>query len=87
MKEYKTLYQRLKDEYRVKLIENKEKWPYLAQTAEEALNENKFVVDLTIGQLGDIALVADSTISQSLNSIWKAGLGVSVPTGSIDEGR
>lgn len=35
--------------------------------------------------LGDIALVADSTISQSLNSIWKAGLGVSVPTGSIDE--
>lgn len=35
--------------------------------------------------LGDVALVADSTISQSLNSIWKAGLGVSVPTGSIDE--
>ena len=54
MKEYKTLYQRLKDEYRVKLIENKNKWQYLAQVAEEALNENKFVVDLTIGQLGYI---------------------------------
>ena len=54
MKKHKTLYQRLKDEYRVKLIENKNKWPYLGQTAEEALNENKFVVDLTIGQLGYI---------------------------------
>ncbi len=35
--------------------------------------------------VGDIALVVDSTISQSLNSIWKVGAGVSMPTGSIDE--
>ena len=35
--------------------------------------------------IGDIALVADTTLKQSLNSIWKAGAGISMPTGSIDE--
>ena len=35
--------------------------------------------------IGDIALVVDSTVSQSLNSLWKIGAGLSVPTGSIDE--
>ena len=54
MKEYRTLYQRLKDEYMIKLIENKNKWQYIAVEAETALNENKFVVDLTISQLGYI---------------------------------
>ena len=67
MKEYKTLYQRLKDEYRVKLIENKDKWPYLAQIAEEALNENKCVVDLTIGQLG---YICDRCEVRSWDSIY-----------------
>ena len=35
--------------------------------------------------VGDLAMVLDSTLKQSLNSVWRAGLGVSVPTGSIDE--
>ena len=35
--------------------------------------------------IGDVTVVADTTLSQSLNSIWKAGVGVSIPTGSIDE--
>jgi hypothetical protein len=35
--------------------------------------------------IGDMAIVADITLSQSLNSIWKAGAGLSVPTGSIDD--
>jgi len=35
--------------------------------------------------VGDLVVVFDRTMSQSLNSVWKAGLGVSVPTGSIDE--
>jgi hypothetical protein len=35
--------------------------------------------------IGDIALVVDGIVSQSLSSIWKLGAGVSVPTGSIDE--
>ena len=35
--------------------------------------------------LRDIALVLDSTISQTLNSSWKIGAGLSMPTGSIDE--
>ena len=70
MKEYKTLYQRLKDEYRVKLIENKDKWQYLAQVAEEALNENKFVVDLTIGQLGYICDMSVSYTHLTLPTIY-----------------
>ena len=36
--------------------------------------------------VGDIALVVDGIVSQSLSSIWKLGAGVSVPSGSIDEG-
>lgn len=67
MKEYKTLYQRLKDEYRVKLIENKQKWPYLAEEAETALNENKFVVDLTVSQLG---YICDMCEMRSWDSIY-----------------
>jgi hypothetical protein len=67
MKEYKTLYQRLKDEYRVKLIENKNKWPYLAEEAETALNENKFVVDLTVSQLG---YICDMCEVRSWDSIY-----------------
>lgn len=67
MKEYKTLYQRLKDEYRVKLIENKNKWPYLAEEAETALNENKFVVDLTVSQLG---YICDMCEMRSWDSIY-----------------
>ena len=35
--------------------------------------------------MGDIALVLDSTIRQTLNSSWKIGAGLSMPTGSIDE--
>jgi len=67
MKEYKTLYQRLKDEYRVKLIENKNKWPYLAEEAESALNKNKFVVDLTVSQLG---YICDMCEMRSWDSIY-----------------
>ena len=35
--------------------------------------------------VGDIALVADSIVRQSLNNVWKVGAGVSLPAGSIDE--
>lgn len=70
MKEYKTLYQRLKDEYRVKLIENKNKWPYLAEEAESALNENKFVVDLTVSQLGYICDMCEIRSWDSIYTIF-----------------
>ena len=70
MKEYKTLYQRLKDEYRVKLIENKNKWPYLAEEAETALNENKFVVDLTVSQLGYICDMCEVRSWDSIYTIF-----------------
>jgi hypothetical protein len=35
--------------------------------------------------VGDLAVVLDSRLKQTVNSLWKAGLGVSAPTGSIDE--
>lgn len=35
--------------------------------------------------LGDIVLVADTVVQQSLNSIWRISAGLSMPTGSIDE--
>lgn len=35
--------------------------------------------------VGDLAVVVDRTVKQTLNSVWKVGLGLSVPTGSIDE--
>lgn len=70
MKEYRTLYQRLKDEYRVKLIENKTKWQYLAERAEDALNNNKFVVDLTVGQLGYICDMCEVRSWDSIYTIF-----------------
>ena len=50
----KNLYQRLKDKYRINLIENKSKWNYLAEKVEEALEKNNFVIDLTVNDLGYI---------------------------------
>jgi len=35
--------------------------------------------------LGDIVFIADSIIARSQNSVWRAGAGISLPTGSIDE--
>ena len=35
--------------------------------------------------IGGMAIVADTTLSQSLNSAWKAEAGLCVSTGSIDE--
>jgi hypothetical protein len=67
MKEYPTLYERLKNEYHVKLIENKNKWEYLGQAAEDALSQNKFVVDLTVGQLG---YICDMCEVKSWDSIY-----------------
>ena len=35
--------------------------------------------------IGDTALLVDGIVRQTLNSIWRLGAGISVPTGSIDE--
>ena len=35
--------------------------------------------------LGDIVFIADKIIARSPNSVWRAGAGISLPTGSIDE--
>ena len=35
--------------------------------------------------LGDIVLLADTVLSKTVNSVWRIGGGISLPTGSIDE--
>jgi hypothetical protein len=35
--------------------------------------------------IGDVIVVADRRLAHSVNSSWRAGIGLSIPTGSIDE--
>ena len=35
--------------------------------------------------MGDVVFLADGTLAQNINSSWRLGAGVSMPTGSIDE--
>jgi len=67
MNDRKTLYERLKPEYLVKLVENRNKWPNLVKRAEEALSENYWVLDLTVGDLG---YICDTTELQDWNRIY-----------------
>lgn len=35
--------------------------------------------------IGDVVVLADGTLSQNVNSLWRLGAGISMPSGSIDE--
>jgi len=67
MNDRKTLYERLKPEYLENLVENRNKWPNLATRAEEALNKNYWVIDLTIADLG---YLCDMTELRDWNRIY-----------------
>lgn len=67
MNDRKTLYERLKPEYLENLVENKNKWPNLATRAEEALNKNHWVLDLTVADLG---YLCDMTELRDWNNIY-----------------
>lgn len=67
MNDRKTLYERLKPEYLENLVENKNKWPNLATRAEEALNKNYWVLDLTVADLG---YLCDMTELRDWNNIY-----------------
>ncbi len=60
--------------------------PFVMQSTDHiSIIEDYDAFNISSEGIGDIALVVDSTVSESLNSIWKVGAGVSMPTGSIDE--
>ena len=60
--------------------------PFVMQSTDHiSINPGYDAFNISSEGVGDIALVVDSTVSQSLNSIWKIGAGLSMPTGSIDE--
>jgi len=67
MNDRKTLYERLKPEYLENLVENRNKWPNLATRAEEALNKNYWVLDLTVADLG---YLCDMTELRDWNNIY-----------------
>ena len=46
----KTLFERLSDEHRKKLLDNRSKWPNITDTAIHALKCNSFYTDLTISE-------------------------------------
>ena len=67
MNDRKTLYERLKPEYLENLVENRNKWPNIATRAEEALNKNYWVLDLTVADLG---YLCDMTELRDWNNIY-----------------
>lgn len=41
--------------------------------------------NITSDGVGDAVFLADFVVARNLNSVWRVGAGISVPTGSIDE--
>lgn len=46
----KTLFERLSNEHRERLLENRSKWPNITDTAINALKSHSFYTDLTISE-------------------------------------
>ena len=59
MKEKATLYNRLKPNYLGKLVEQREKLPNMVAAAERAMNENVWVISLTVGEMCTICDVLE----------------------------
>ena len=59
MKEKATLYNRLKPSYLGKLVEQREKLPNMVAAAERAMNENVWVISLTVGEMCTICDVLE----------------------------
>jgi len=59
IKEKATLYNRLKPNYLSKLVEQREKLPNMVAAAERAMNENVWVISLTVGEMCTICDVLE----------------------------
>lgn len=59
MKEKATLYNRLKPNYLNKLVEQRQTLPNMVAEAERAMNENVWVISLTVGEMCTICDVLE----------------------------
>lgn len=59
MKERATLYSRLGAEHLEKLVEQRQKFPNMVAEAERAMNENVWVISLTVGEMCTICDVLE----------------------------
>jgi hypothetical protein len=59
MKERATLYSRLGAKHLEKLVEQRQKFPNMAAEAERAMNENVWVISLTVGEMCTICDVLE----------------------------
>lgn len=59
MKERATLYSRLIAKHLEKLVEQRQKFPNMVAEAERAMNENVWVINLTVGEMCTICDVLE----------------------------
>ena len=59
MKERGTLYSRLSVKHLEKLVEQRQKFPNMVAEAERAMNENVWVINLTVGEMCTICDVLE----------------------------
>ena len=69
----KTLYERLKPEYKKRLTEQQEDYQSIVKTIKAALEENHFWSQLTVGQEKDLITFTDHAFSQVSSFDWSYG--------------
>ena len=69
----KTLYDRLKPEYKDSLSKNVEKYPTIVNDVIKALKQNYFWNDLTISQAKDVISFTDQTFGSISYYDWSYG--------------
>ena len=69
----KTLYERLKPEYKQRLTEQQESYPSIVKTIKTALKDNYFWSGLTVGQAKDLITFTDHAFSQVSSFDWSYG--------------
>ena len=69
----KTLYERLKPEYKQRLTEQQEDYPSIVKTIKTSLKDNHFWSQLTVGQAKDLITFTDHAFSQVSSFDWSYG--------------
>jgi hypothetical protein len=69
----KTLYDRLKPEYRKAISKNEKKYPFITSSLVEVLKSNYFWNDLTISQAKDVISFTDQTFGSISYYDWSYG--------------
>ncbi len=60
--------------------------PFIEQSTDHiSIVPNYDAFNISSDGIGDVVLLADYELSRTVNSAWRAVVGVSIPTGSIDE--